>query len=232
MTPSERKSILKTYLSRKPAAGSFWASAYSLAVLMVLFMLYQDDVGGLAKWMTATPDQVFAHGQYWRALTTLGVHADLEHFLANAGFFSGLAFLLSAYFGVWAFPVLSLAGGTLANLIALKTYEPTDVLLGASGVVYFMAAFWLSQYAGIERRLSLPRRLINSAAFTLVLLMPATFEPRVSYRTHAIGYVLGWVLGGLYYWTHRKMYREAEVIAPPEVQENPSDTWSQEEMFG
>jgi rhomboid protease GluP len=214
----DRKSIRRTFLSRAPEAGAGWMAAYSIALFMLFFLFYHQDFWGLSSWVTATPEQVFGQHQVWRAFTTTLVHANLEHFLANSVFFCGLAFLLRGYFGLWVFPLLSFAMGGMINLIALKSYEPGVTLVGASGVVYFMAAFWLALYAGIERRLTSIRRVINGLAFTFVLLLPETFEPRVSYRTHAIGYVVGLGVGAIYFWLKRDSFRAAEVIIVPEPQ--------------
>ena len=187
--------IIGTYLSRKPHPQSGWVAAYGLTALMAVYLVFHQDYLALARWLSATPAQVFAGHEYWRAFTTSLVHADLEHFLANSFFFAGLSYLLYGYFGLWVFPVLSFAAGGVINLLTLATHQPTVTLVGASGVVYFMAAFWLALYVGIERGLSIPRRLINSMALSLVLFAPETFQPRVSYRAHAIGYLVGWVCG-------------------------------------
>ena len=215
-TSADRKLIEKTYLSRKPRISSLWPAAWAIAAMMVLQIVFDQNWGGLAHWLTATPAQVFGQGQVWRLFTTLGVHADLGHFLANAGYFVGLAFLLNAYFGAWAFPVLAFVGGAAANVGALWGYDSQIELVGASGVVYFMAAFWLAQYVAIETRLTLARRLINAMAFTLVLLMPERFEPHVSYSAHAWGYALGAILGGMHALVRRGEYRAAERVRVPE----------------
>ena len=90
-----------------------------------------------------------------------------------------------------------------------------------------MAAFWLALYMGIERRLTPLRRVVNSVAFTLMLLTPETFEPRVSYRTHAIGYGVGLMAGAFYFTLNRARFRAAEVVAPPRPTELEWDTLDQ-----
>ncbi len=217
---ADRSLILKTYLSRRPFDGAIWAALYSVALFMLFFLIYQDDWLGLSQWVVATPRLVFEKHQYWRAFTSILVHASLGHFLSNSVFFCGLAFLLYGYFGSWVFPGMSLGAGVLVQLAGLATYDPDVRLVGASGVVYFMAAFWLALYVGIERRLSLPRRLVNAVAFSLVLLIPEKAELHVSYRVHALGYAAGWVLGLGYFWRHRWRLRAAEVSKDPEPLQN------------
>src|SRR5688572_28021368 len=132
-----RHLIRRTYLSRKPAAGGLHAAALSFAVFMLFYLFYHRDLGSLSAWVAATPDQVFARHQFWRAFTAPAVHADPGHFLANSFFFCGLAFMLNGYFGAWVFPVLAWASAAVIHVLALATYPPTTTLVGASGAVYF-----------------------------------------------------------------------------------------------
>ena len=204
----------KNFLSMRPASSGKWMAYTSiLFVAFISFAVWRDGFGldiDLGSWLTASPAQVFGQHQYWRLFSTIFVHADLQHLASNLLFFGGLAFLLNGYFGYWAFPVLSLLAGGLTNLIALFTYPESVTLVGASGVVYFMAAFWLTLYFFIERRRTVVRRINECLALTLVLLMPSTFEPHVSYRTHGIGYLMGVVFGVVYFLRNRQNIRRAE----------------------
>ncbi len=199
-----------------------WAAWFSVALLALAFVAGQNEQ--LGAWLSATPEQVFSQHQYWRAWTTLAVHADFEHFLSNIGYFAGLAFLLRGYYGPWAFPILSLLAGGVINLIALGTYPAETQLVGASGVVYFMAAFWLMVYVFTERSSDLVRRLANAAAFILILLMPQTFEARVSYRTHFIGLGLGFLVGAVFFYFERDKIRAHEVWEPVRI--HGDEDWS------
>lgn len=214
-----RYRIHKTLLSRPPARGAGWAALLSVLVLAFVQLIYQQDLFGIGDLLSATRDQVFKQHEYWRAWSTIMVHADAEHFLNNFGFFAGLAFLLRGYFGKLAFPVLSLLFGGVVNLISLATYQGGETLVGASGVIYFMAAFWLALYVGTDRSMILSRRLAGAMAFGLVLLFPQNFEPRVSYRTHFIGLILGLLVGTLYFLLRKREIRRAEVRVAVEPDE-------------
>ena len=175
------------------------------------FWLFHQDVWGLSEWLAATPEQVFGRHELWRAWSTIFVHADLEHLLGNIGYFAGLAFLLRGYFGWLAFPFLSLLFGGIINLLSLATYAPDVELVGASGVVYFMAAFWLALYLFSERGTRLSRRVANCVGFVFVLLLPQSYVPSVSYRTHFIGLAVGALVGGVFFALNRNWIRRAEV---------------------
>lgn len=138
--------------------------------------------------------EVFGQGQYWRLLTTLFVHSDVAHLLANSGLFLVFGLMLRQYFGSWAFPVLSLVGGVLTTALSLLTYPAEVHLIGASGMVYFMAALWLFLFWRHADYLSVLQRSMRTLAFILVVLLPSQIEPQVSYRAHAIGFGLGLLL--------------------------------------
>jgi rhomboid protease GluP len=208
--------IRKTYLSTKPRAVNAWAPLYAMTLMMILSLIYWQDPSGWGSSLVASPDLVFHQHQYWRLFTSMGVHADIQHFLSNAVFFTGLGFLLRNYFGRLAFPIISVLGGAAIHGLTLLfytwAYSSQVTLLGASGVVYFMAGFWLSLFVGIERQMSLARRIMSCIGFTLILLAPTSYEPNISYAAHGIGFIVGLLFGLLFFLFHRHLYRKAEVI--------------------
>jgi hypothetical protein len=75
-----------------------------------------------------------------------------------------------------------------------------------------MAFFWLTLYLLVQRRYSVAGRLLRCIGFALVVFFPTSFDPQVSYRTHAIGAGIGIVLGIGYFIIKKKKIREAEVL--------------------
>ena len=102
---------------------------------------------------------------------------------------------LKAYYGYAVFPVISLATGALTNLIAVSIYPPEVRLLGASGMVYGMAALWLVLFLRYDTGHYLPVRLVRVLGFTMVILIPSTLEPHVSYLAHGVGFLCGLLAG-------------------------------------
>lgn len=214
--PMAPAKLEKSLLSRPPEKGSFRTALLGLSLLMLIFSLDQQTLLGLPGSFSATPEQVFGQREYWRAFTTMLLHADLKHLAANSLFFTGLAYLLNGYYGAWAFPVLSFIAGGLTNLIVLSAYPDGVTLVGISGVVYFMAAFWLTLYCLIQRSVSPGRRLVNAIALSLMLLFPTLFEPRVSYLAHAVGFALGIPFGAALFAVRKRAIRAQEVWRLPE----------------
>lgn len=212
MIEPELKVIKETYLSREPGQSSAWVAILSMGVLLFSSLACWQNRSSLASQLAANPERVFAHGEYWRLLTAIAVHADWRHLASNGLAFGLLSYLLYGYFGVAAYPILSLALGSLVNGLALLSYPPETSLVGASGVVYLMAAFWLTSYVLIERRLSLAKRLLRSIGFGMILLLPSSFDPLVSYRTHALGLVVGALVGASHFFLKKESFRKHEVV--------------------
>ncbi len=204
--------VRETHLSRKPAGASGWIALASVAALFGVSAIYWTDFLGLTSQLAATREMVFDHKEYWRLLTAIGTHANFQHLLSNAIVFGVLSFLLYGYFGPIAYPVLALAGGVAVMALSLSTYPPMTILVGASGVTYLMAGFWLTLYLFIERRFSPTKRLLRSMGFSLIVLMPTVFEPTVSHRTHLFGFGVGMVLGLGYFYFNKVSLRRAERV--------------------
>jgi rhomboid protease GluP len=209
----------KTLLTATPNPWSYSVSGIvMLASLLISLWYWRTDPG--SEFLTAGRHQVFQLHEYWRLFTTTLVHADLKHFLSNAIFFWVFGYLLNGYFGAWVFPVLSLLMGGVINALTLAFYPDHAVLLGASGVVYFMAAFWATLFYQVERGEKHIKRMMSVLGVSLILFFPSTFEPQVSYLAHAWGFAMGIISGLLYFQLNRKkiqsheQWRETETATP------------------
>lgn len=204
--------VKETHLSRKPAPRSLVVALASAAVLLGTSLVYWTDPQGLGALLPASRQAVFADGEYWRLVTSIAVHADFRHFLSNVVVFVVLAFLLYGYYGPWIYPGLALGLGSAVTAVALRSYPGGTYLLGASGVVYLMAGFWLTLYLFTERRVGFGKRLIRAVGFGLIVLVPTAVEPQVSYRSHGIGFVAGVGAALAYFSRHRERLRACERV--------------------
>ena len=211
--------VRETLLSQKPRENSALIAFAGVLVILVVTLLCWKEGDTTYRLLAAAPERVFHGGEYWRLLTAMGVHADLKHFLSNAVLFFFFAYLLYGYFGGLVFPLLTLLLGSLVNYLSLMTYAEGIHLVGASGLVYLMAGFWLTMYVLVERRLALKKRLLRSVGVGLIVLMPAVLQPSVSYRTHAIGFFTGVTAGIICFWAGKRRIRAAEVITPDDSEE-------------
>ncbi len=203
--------VRETWLTNKP--DSFSSTAVGLATLLLSTgaVIYFWDLAGWAHLMPASGEQVFEHREYWRLWTTLFAHADLAHLLSNGFLFYILGFFLYGYFGSALFPLAAFFWGGVTNYIVLKTSDPQMGLIGASGVVYWMGGAWLVLYYFLSRQKNQVQRWLRTLGVALLIFMPSeTFDPQISYRTHAIGFALGLAAGFWHYFRNRKRYHSAE----------------------
>lgn len=216
--------VVETFLSRKPAKSSMTAGLLLTAVLFLASIVYWNENGWVGKFLAGNPRAVFQEHQYWRLFTGLLVHEDLEHFLSNAPGFALLTGLIYGYYGLTACLLLTFVAGSAVNLLALLTYTPDVTLVGASGCVYLLAAFWLTMYVFLERRHRIGARLMRGVGFSLVMLFPTALTPQVSYRTHAIGFAVGIVLAILYFYRRKEYFRRFEIF---EYDSDETTRWQQ-----
>lgn len=193
-----------TLLSGQPHSKSILTGLLSYLVLVLLFFMDNQN-------LTANGEQVFSQGQYWKAFTSQLMHGDFSHLGSNTIFFTAFAILLNHYFGFLIFPVLSFIVGGVINLIALKIYDPHITLVGISGVIYFMAAFWMTMFVAVERKMSLYRRLMTATGVSLILFFPEVFQKNVSYLAHGLGFALGLILAVGYFYLRKESIRAQEV---------------------
>jgi rhomboid protease GluP len=213
--------IIRTFLSRRPGRFSAAMALGTVLACAAVSHIYWLDQEWSAR-LAATPNSVFGDGQFWRLISTTFVHGDLEHLLSNSYMLAILVFFVFGHFGGWIFPVSSLLGATVVNALSLSTY-PTDVrLVGASGLVYFLAGFWLTMFIAIERQRDFWRRCLRAIGVGLMILFPSTFEPHVSYRTHAIGFLVGVAFALIYFNLNRMKIRDAEVLVALEDADAPN----------
>ena len=209
-----------TLLSEKARENSGAIALLSAMVISAVSLLCWREYPELFSKLAAIPERVNQHQEYWRLVTAMGVHSDWRHLVSNAAFLTLFSYLLYGYFGFWVYPVSVVILGSLTNYLALLTYPPEIRLLGASGVTYLMAGFWLTIYILIERSRSLRQRLLRSFGFGLIVLIPTTLQQNVSYRTHAIGFGLGAIMALFYFRKKKEAIRAAEVV---EWEEDPDE---------
>ena len=203
--------VRETLLSRKPRRDSLRVAAVFVLIVVGASLLGWRNGGALLPSLSASQAALERH-EYWRLVTAVTVHSDLQHLLSNIIFVALFSYLLYGYFGFWVFPALGVALAALANYLSLLTYPAGVSLVGASGLVYWMAGFWLSMYLAVERTLSPGKRVMRAVGIALVILLPTTFEAQVGYRVHGIGFGLGTIAALGYFRRNREAIRAAEVL--------------------
>lgn len=208
--------VVETLLSRKPRKGAVAAVAGTLATLVAVSFLYWWGPRELAEALPASGEAVFERGETWRLFTAMGAHADAIHLLSNAFFLSWLIYFSFGAFGPSLFPWTAVPAAALSLAVTLEGYAPNIRIVGASGLLYLLAGAWLTLYVLVERRLPVSRRLLRAVGVFLVVLVPTSIEPEVSYRAHAIGFFFGICLALAYFLARRDAIRAAERRGEPD----------------
>lgn len=208
--------VVSTLLSRKPKAGAVRAVAWTLGLAAAFSAIYWWGPPDWARALPASGETVFGRAEVWRLFTSMAAHADALHLLSNSVLLTLLVYFAYGAFGSSLYPGGALPVGALALAVTLEGYPPNIRVVGASGMVYLLAGACLTLYVLVERRLSVVKRLVRVVGFSLLVLVPTSVRPEVSYRAHAVGFFFGVCLGLVWFLSRRDAIRAAERWAPPE----------------
>jgi rhomboid protease GluP len=137
-----------------------------------------------------------------------------------------LSYFVFGYFRWTVYPFTALLFAGLTNALTLYSMPESTYLIGASGMVYWLAGFWLTLFIFIERQHSLTQRIVRSLGVALMTLFPSTLEAQVSYKAHGIGFLLGLLFAIAYFTIHKASLRSSEewkIIFDEEDLEGSSD---------
>ncbi|MGD9536780.1 MAG: rhomboid family intramembrane serine protease [Alphaproteobacteria bacterium] len=149
-------------------------------------------------WWTSGSAQagLIVNGEWWRALTALGLHADEGHLIANL--------ILGGLFGIFlahtlgaglAWLAILVAGGA-GNLLNALTHPATHTSVGASTAVFaalgLLAALTWKREAGGRRGFG---RWLPLAGGVMLLAFLGVGGERTDVGAHIAGFLSGGVLG-------------------------------------
>ena len=116
-------------------AGIELALVWALSLLIVFW--WQGEDPSLADRFCNSSQALVEGGQWWRAFTSLFLHADAGHLLSNIGIGGIFCVMVAHTVGAWRGWALILAGGMLGNLVnAWARYPDHFTSLGASSATF------------------------------------------------------------------------------------------------
>lgn len=144
------------------------------------------------------------HGEWWRAITALTLHADVVHLVSNLVAGLGFAFLVARFYGAGAAWLLILITGAAGNALnAWVHYPEGHFSIGASTAVF--AALGLITGVGLwvallhpAERWTMPRWLLPAfGGLTLLGLLGVGegLDGRIDVAAHISGFICGVVVG-------------------------------------
>jgi membrane associated rhomboid family serine protease len=177
------------------------AAAYGLALALLAFHLGLEQAGRHADLVDAGRSQAarVMHGEVWRTVTALTLHADLPHVVGNTLFGGFFLAALAGRLGVGCSLLAFLVSGTLGNLANALYYGHAHSSIGASTGVFGLVGV-LAGLAAWQRHLTAPPgrgAWVAFAAGLAIVAMLGSGGPEIDFSAHLFGLAAGALTGVL-----------------------------------
>src|SRR5210317_863131 len=170
-----------------------------MGALIILFVITGPWAAG-SDWFTqgaVSGKQILEHGQWYRLVTALTLHADIVHLVGNLLIGGVLVHYLCRLLGNGLGWFLILASGTLGNLMNILLHGTRHNSVGFSTAIFGTIGI-LSGYQAISKRsAALKEILLPLAAGAGLLAFLGAGGPRTDLGAHFFGLLAGAALGGL-----------------------------------
>lgn len=211
-----KKVFIENYLSRPRFSGGLLISFGMLALCFVFSALqWNGYIDYIAK-----PSRVFTDHEYWRLITSIFIHGDMKHLMSNSIMTIIMGYYVSTFYGFKSYPAFGIFVGIVINILVLLSFDYDIGIVGISGVLYYLWGFWFALYVKIQTHIPLSRRLMKVFIVGSFLLIPEVFEVQVSHLSHFLGFILGILLGIIYFSFAKDRilsYEKWECVEEPEV---------------
>jgi len=186
-------------------------SIAEVAAFGVLCLITPSAVGWmlspctLHSWGAAFAPQI-AHGEVWRLLAPMFLHANCSHVMSNVLFQLRVGFLVENMLGKSRFALLYLGSGMIGTLISAAV-SPERMAVGASTSALGLLGAFLAKYNLGESTSAQSQAIAHSTP--LILLMV-----NVAPEADVVGHIAGFASGYLLYWALHKEGRDSAVVVP------------------
>lgn len=195
---SENSSKLEKESASANAPGSLAASAFAGIGMLVFYAVTTEWTANLPWFERGSADALrILHGELWRAVTALTLHADVVHASGNAVGVALFLYAVCSAVGTGVGPALVLLSGAAGNLANAYFHGDPHVSLGASTAV-FGAIGILASLSMVRRRRTVSskrRAWLPTAAAMALLAMLGTGGQRVDVWAHLFGLFAGALFG-------------------------------------
>jgi rhomboid protease GluP len=173
-----------------------------MGALIILYIISGPWVGG-SDWFVqgaVSGKQILEHGQWYRLVTGLTLHADVVHLVGNVLIGGVLVHFLCRLLGHGLGWFLILASGTIGNFANILMHGTTHNSVGFSTAIFGTIGI-LSGYQAINKRSTTWKEvLLPLAAGAGLLALLGTGGPRTDLGAHLFGLLTGAVLGALLFF--------------------------------
>ncbi|MEH7456076.1 rhomboid family intramembrane serine protease [Bacillus pseudomycoides] len=178
------------------------------AVLSLLFLqLIMMILSNFFFSTIAACNTCIAQGEWWRFITSLFIHVDLQHFLSNSICLLILGYSIEKQLGSIAFAIIFFTSGISGNILSYLIMPLEYIHAGASGGIFGLLGAQLfilySRY-----RTAQPKELVLFSSIISILLLFTFFNP----SANPISHLTGLLIGGIYTPLLAKKIDGAELI--------------------
>jgi rhomboid protease GluP len=143
--------------------------------------------------------------EVWRLLSSMFLHANIEHLLMNMITLLFIGPGLERHFSKFIFLSIYFISGFISGLVPIYFQEPGTVSLGASGAIFgiagIMIGFTIVHYK--KMKVEILDYMKGYSIFLLINLLVGLSIPEVGFTAHLTGLLVG-LLGGM--GLHKKSY--------------------------
>lgn len=170
-----------------------------MGALVILYVITGPWAEG-SNWFSqgaVSGKQILEHGQWYRLVTGLTLHADVVHLVGNVIIGGVLVHFLCRLLGHGLGWFLILASGTLGNFINILLHGNTHNSVGFSTAIFGTIGILSGYQAASKRSAALKEILLPLAAGAGLLAFLGTGGARTDLGAHFFGLLTGAVLGAL-----------------------------------
>jgi membrane associated rhomboid family serine protease len=173
-----------------------WASLAWVLLIGLFYWLASRGIDLRAAGIMDT--SAVAHGQWWRLLTALWLHADIAHLAGNATIGLVLLGLAMGRYGTGAGLLAACLAGAGGNLASWLLYPGPHDSLGASGMVMGCLGLLAAQSFFLWRRTPhAAKHILAGVSGGVLLFVLFGLAPGTDIAAHAGGFVCGLLIGSL-----------------------------------
>ena len=169
---------------------SFRISLQPIVIALLLIQLVMIMLGDFFLFPMAAYNEYIAKGEWWRLITSLLVHVDLQHFLSNSICLFVLGSSIEKQLGHFSFIIIFFLSGILGNISSYLIMPLEYIHAGASGGIFGLLGAQLfllySRY-----RSSNPRDIAIFSIMICILLLFTFFNPSANPISHLTGLIIG-----------------------------------------
>jgi membrane associated rhomboid family serine protease len=167
---------------------------------LAIFYVITGPWSGESAWFTrgaVSGSQIFEHGQWYRLVTALTLHADIVHLVGNILIGGVLVHFLCRLLGTGLGWFLILASGTLGNFINILMHGNSHNSVGFSTAIFGTIGILCGYQAVSKRSAALKDILLPLAAGAGLLAFIGAGGQRTDLGAHFFGLLSGAALGAL-----------------------------------